>query len=124
MHIQPNQQTDILQCILQRLDNVDQKLGQLNSIQKSVIDITSRLNSMELKMNGTEKSRRYISDQYDTLSTCTDANEKNIECIRKEVKLLKSENSKLQIDNASMNESVIYLKSRSMRDNFFWYSRR
>jgi chromosome segregation ATPase len=53
---------------------VDQKSNQLNSSQRSITDLTSRLNSMESKINGIEKSQNFMSDQKDTLSVCTNAN--------------------------------------------------
>lgn len=118
---QPTQQSDILQCILQRLDTVDQKLSQLNSIQNSIINITSRLNSMELKMDEIEKSQRFISEQYDTLSVCTDVNKKNIEHIQNDIKLLNQDNRELRSENQTMKENIIDLKCRSMRDNLMFF---
>jgi hypothetical protein len=83
-HIVKPGQTLVCMCIYskifhihkQRLDKVDQKLNHLNSVQRSITDLTSRLNSMESKINGIEIKQKITSDQYGTLSFCTKANKK------------------------------------------------
>jgi hypothetical protein len=76
---------------------------------------------MESKINGIEKSQKFMSDQYDTLSVCTNVNKKNIEHLQCEVKSLKKQNSDINNENSSLKESVIDLKCRSMRDNLLFF---
>ncbi|XP_060583954.1 uncharacterized protein LOC132740117 [Ruditapes philippinarum] len=116
-----NLNTDILQGIIQRLDSMDAKLGQLNKIQSTVEKITERLNSLDQKFNEIERSHAFISEQYDSVTARSIENKGDISQLRSDVKFLSAENEKLKSANDSCNENIIDLKCRSMRDNLLFF---
>jgi hypothetical protein len=116
-----NLNTDILQGIIQRLDSMDAKLGQLNKIQSTVEKITERLNSLDQKFNEIERSHAFISEQYDSVTARSIENKGDISQLRSDVKFLTAENEKLKSANDSCNENIIDLKCRSMRDNLLFF---
>lgn len=113
--------SDPLNRIIEKLEHIDTKLGQLDSIQLAVHDITVRLDEMDTKICHIEKSQSFLSDQYETISSCTNVNKKNIHQIQCELERLKNENMSLQKASENFSEAVIDLKCRSMRDNLMFF---
>lgn len=117
----PTMNVDMLQCIIQRLDSMDSKLGQLSSIQERVNKITDRLNNMEQKITDMEHSQSFMSDQYDKVMSSSNVNKQNISSLRTGVDVLTAENRKLKSDSETVAESILDLKCRSMRDNLLFF---
>lgn len=112
---------DPLQIIIQKLEHIDKKLGQLEKIQLAVNDITVRLNSMDTKTSEIEKSQTFLCEQYDTLSKCSSVNKEQLDNVQGVLKRLTDQNSQLQSANKYMSESITDLKCRSMRDNLMFF---
>jgi hypothetical protein len=72
--IQPQQNQTYEMNILGRLDTVDSKLTQLNSIQASIKTMTLRVDSMDEKIKAFEKSVEFLSNGYANISTSTKTN--------------------------------------------------
>jgi hypothetical protein len=116
-----SQESSVLQSVLTRLDNIDRKLGQLNTIQLTVDKITVRLDSMDQKITEIEKSQIFISEQYETVSKCTNSNKACIDQLQNDVKHLRLQNESLKSKNDEMMDGIIDLKCRSMRDNLLFF---
>lgn len=120
----PQSQTlnnDLLQGIMQRLDSMDSKLGQLNSIKSSVAKITERLDKMEEKINTIERSQNFLGEKYDSVIVCSKENSDHISRLQAEVVALSEENTRLQKDYQTCKESVTDLRCRSMKDNLLFF---
>ena len=90
----------ILVNIQTSLERMHKKLGQLDTIQSSVQNITVKLVEMEQKMRDMKDSQNFISGKYDSLSTHTETNTNTIATLTSELKTLKTTNIKLKEDNA------------------------
>ena len=111
---------DILVTIQTSLESMHKKLGQLDTIQSSVQNITIKLVEMERQMRDMEDSQNFISGKYDILSTHTETNTNTIATLTSELKTLKTTNTKLKEDIALFRDDIIDLKCRSMRDNLLF----
>lgn len=111
---------DAFSHIQSSLDSIHKKLGQLDTIQSSVREITERLCGVEQKIRDIEDSQNFISDKYDSLSLNTESNKNSIDDLKSEVQSLRSANSKLKQDNVQFRDDLIDLKCRSMRDNLLF----
>ena len=111
----------IMNLILQRLDNMDKKLGQLDTIQSSIANITvkvsdieSKVHTLETKVNTLETSRGFDSE------TVAALNKK-----QKEIDSLLSKMKKLEVDQSTkeseLQAKVLDMQCRSMRDNLIFY---
>lgn len=96
----------------------------LNSIAATQSSIIARLDRMESNISDTNKrvsdvetSQTFLSDQYDTVSTCTSVNKTCISNVQGELKTLSSENVKLKQQNEKLQDDITDLQLRSMRDN-------
>lgn len=111
----------LLMNIVQRLDGIDEKLGQLKTIQSSISRITERLNSMELKLSDLEQSQSFVSDKYDSLNEAVNVNKDVVKNLETEVEKLRTENTELKAQNSAFEEDVTDLRCRSMRDNLLFF---
>jgi hypothetical protein len=115
---------DVLQSlgnVMSKLQAIESKLGKLDSIQLSVEELTTRLNSMDLKINEIESSQKFISCQYDDILKSTVSNKSVIDTLQSEVRALSMENASLRTEREVIKEDVLDLKCRSMRDNMMFY---
>jgi hypothetical protein len=118
---QQNQTYELLQNILGRLDTMDSKLTQLNSIQASIKTMTLRVDSMDEKIKAFEKSVEFLSNGYDNISTSTKTNTDKITKLQSDVSKLATENVNLKISNDKLNENIIDMKCRSMSLNMLFH---
>lgn len=127
MHSQPpspgTQSIDngVMNMILQRLDNMDKKLGQLNTIQSSIANITvkvddieTKVNTLESKVNALESSRGFDSDTVDIL----DKKQKEIDSLIVKMKKMEAEQT---AKDSELQAKVLDMQCRSMRDNLIFY---
>lgn len=116
-----NDNHDLLVNISNRLDVIDKKLGQLDSIQSSISSITNRLNNMEKKFCDIEKSQTFVSEQYESMTEAAETQKSDMKKINIELKHLADDNNKLRNQNKTLTEDIIDLKCRSMRDNLLFF---
>lgn len=111
----------IMGLILQRLDNMDKKLGQLDSIQSSISNITVKVSDIEVKVKNLESKVNAIENSRDF---DTEAVEK-INKKQKEIDELSSKLKKLETDQnkteGDLKAQVLDIQCRSMRDNLIFY---
>ena len=105
--------------ILQKLESMDKKLGQLDNIQKAVSkitvqvsDIEKKVNVLETKVNEIESSRQFDSGTLDNI------NKKQKEVDSMISKLKKAEQEAKEND---LNAKILDMQCRSMRDNLMFY---
>lgn len=119
----PNSSSEqgVMGLILQRLDVMDKKLGQLESIQSSINSITVKVNDIEVKVkdletkvNTIENSRIFDADSVESL----DRKQREIDSLLSKMKKLESEQSKTEED---LKAQVLDIQCRSMRDNLIFY---
>ncbi|KAH3730612.1 hypothetical protein DPMN_056602 [Dreissena polymorpha] len=96
------------------MDNIDRKLGKLETIQSTMDTLTAKCECMDKKVSQIEskileieQSRQFDSNMFDNL------NKK-----QKEIELLAG---RLKEHEHLMQHEVIDLKCRSMRDNLLFY---
>ena len=111
---QPGAPQDVWVRILDRLDTMDRKLTQLDSIQVSVNKITdqvytmnTKINSLEAKMANVEQSREFDS--------------KSIDLLQEKQNKIDSILDKMQKLEADQKEKLLDIQSREMRDNLIFY---
>ena len=119
--VMPNSMSDqnYIGLILQRLDNMDKKLGQLDSIQLSITNITVKVSdiegqvkALEQKVNLIESSRDFDTEAVENL------NKKQKEIDSMMTKMKKMEQSAQEND---LKAKILDMQCRSMRDNLIFY---
>lgn len=119
------QSSDLLQTLLDRLDKIDNKLGQLGATRTKVENkldaINQRLNSMDMKISEIEKSQNLICEQYDTVNSVAESNKVNIEKLQADMHNLRTENSALKAKSESLTDDLTDMKCRSMKDNLLFF---
>lgn len=113
--------SDQFSLLIQRLDRIELKLAQLDSIQSTVNGINIRLNCLDQKVNGleTKMSDIEISRNHDA-SCISDISkkQKELDSLMSKFKKLENEQCKREQD---MKAEIIDLKGRSMRDNLLFF---
>ena len=116
-----NSEQGVMNLILQRLDHMDKKLGQLDTIQSSIASITvkvsdieSKVHTLETKVNTLETSRSFDSESVDALNK----KQKEIDSLLVKMKKLEADQSAKESD---LQAKVLDMQCRSMRDNLIFY---
>ena len=106
---------DVITKLFERLDMMDKKLGQLESIQSSLHKVTVQVNdmnttvsSMELQLRELEQSREYDS--------------KTLQEMQERQREIDSLLQKMQKAEVEQKERLIDLQCRQMRDNLIFYN--
>lgn len=123
-HLQQQQNCqfpDIAATIMQRLDSMDKKLSQLDTIQESITKVTKRLNTMDSKINkmesqihDLEKSKEFDGGFLDEITK----KQTEIDNLLKRMQNIEKENEEKQ---ATLKADIKDLRCRSMRDNLIFY---
>lgn len=118
----PLSSPDLLNKIFTRLECIDSKLVRLDSIEKSVSDISTKVKSMdekvmalENKIGNIEQSREFDSRSMDEMRGRHNEMDKMLKEIRKSQKALSDGENKVK-------EQLVDLKCREMRDNLLFYN--
>lgn len=108
-----------MSLILQKLEHMDKKLGQLDTIQSSissltvkVSDIEKKVSELETRVNQIEGSRQFDSD------TVENINKKQKEVDTMIANLKKAEKS---ANDSDLKAEILDLRCRQMRDNLMFY---
>ena len=116
-----NSEQGVMNLILQRLDHMDKKLGQLDTIQSSIANITvkvsdieTKVHTLETKVNTLETSRGFDSESVDALNK----KQKEIDSLLTKMKKLEADQSAKESD---LQAKVLDMQCRSMRDNLIFY---
>ena len=116
-----NPDQGVMNLILQRLDNMDQKLGQLNSIQSSINSITVKVNDIETKF-------KTLESKVVTIENSRTFDSKTVEALQKkqnEIDTLLSKMRKVETEQTKKEQElkaqVLDVQCRSMRDNLVFY---
>lgn len=105
---------DILSKILERLDGMDSKLGQLSSIQSSLSKVTVDVSNMNTKVMGMEK-------QLNDLETSRTFDSSMLDSIQKKQNYIDTMLKKMEKIEEDQREKLLDLQSREMRDNLIFY---
>ena len=105
---------DILSQILERLNVMDTKLGQLNSIQSSLTKVTADVSTMSTKVFGMEK-------QLTDLETSRNFDTKTLDSIQGKQNDIDKMLKKMQKVEEEQKEKLLDLQCREMRDNLIFY---
>jgi outer membrane murein-binding lipoprotein Lpp len=95
--------SDLLQPIMQKLEQIDKKLCQLDRIQTIVSDLAARVNSMDLKISDIENSQKFTCEQYDTLSECANLNKRKVDQLESQIQKLSAENKTLKQSSQNLS---------------------
>ena len=107
--------------ILQRLDNMDKKLGQKSEIQTSMSKITVKVNDIEDKVGQLESKVRQIENSRDFDRDSMDqinAKQKEIDSLMK--RMQKPADDRRE-KGTSYKSQLLDMQCRSMRDNLMFY---
>ena len=117
----PNINTDMLTKIMSKLDSLDTKLAQLDSIQHNVSKLNGRLDTIDQKISDMESKIRDIerSRDFDTQSV-SDLSKQQRELDSLINKMKKYEQDHQQ-NESSLKDEIQDLKCRSMRDNLLFH---
>lgn len=111
----------VMGLILQRLDNMDKKLGQLEVIQNSISTITVKVSDIEVKVRNLEQKVTTLetSRDFDTESVQhLNAKQKEIDSLLMKMKNIEAEQGKKESD---LKAQVLDIQCRSMRDNLIFF---
>lgn len=121
-----------------KIDYIISKVGKLDAIEAQQSSIISRLSNIETavsqnkmmieaaskKIVEIETSQNFLSSNHDSIKKDVEVNKGNVTKVQaslkkltEENKMLKDSNQKLKTNNDTMQEDIIDLKCRSMRDN-------
>lgn len=117
----PSIQGDVVAIILSRLDSMDKKLGQLNSIQQSMDSLKSRMENVDKKISTVEGKIRDLEESRDFDSNMLSDINKRQQEIDSLVKKMQKLESDQQQREKELTAEVLDLKSRSMRDNLLFH---
>ena len=125
LNICANRQPSILNEILKRLNNMDKKLCQLNTIQSSVHKITERLDTMDFRIKEIEKSQHFLSEHYDKLSTNILDNSICSKAMKTGMKVLSDANYNMRQKQESLMNDIIHGLEMSFyeRQSFIFWNR-
>lgn len=115
------QNDPVLQVILQKIENIELQVGQLSDIRSTVNKITKRLDGMDSRISEIEHSHKFVSDQYDTVSTNVNKNTDHLKEAKAEIKRLQTEIIDLNKTADLLKVYNIDLKCRSMRENLLFF---
>ena len=114
--------TDILNKILSRLDTIDTKLHRLDSIEKSVTEISQKVEDTDKKVVALESKMATIEHglqfESDTLSEI----EKKQAVLQKDMQSLKVSQQLLLENENKVKEQMLDLQCREMRDNLLFFN--
>ena len=114
--------TDILNKILSRLDTIDTKLQRLDSIEKSVTEISQKVEDTDKKVVALESKMATIEHglqfESDTLSEI----EKKQAVLQKDMQSLKVSQQLLVENENKVKEQMLDLQCREMRDNRLFFN--
>lgn len=111
----------VMGLILQRLEIMDKKLGQLDAIHSTISTITVKVNDIEGKMKDLESKVSMIenSRDFDTESVNTlNKKQKEIDSLLNKMKTLEADQSAKE---SSLKAQMLDMQCRSMRDNLLFY---
>ena len=97
------------------------KLGQLDSIQSSINNVTVKVSDIEVKVKELEKKVSALEDSSDFDSESVErmnSKQKEVDSLLKQMKTLETEQSKKESD---LKAQVLDIQCRSMRDNLIFY---
>ena len=125
LNICANRQPSILNEILKRLNNMDKKLCQLNTIQSSVHKITERLDTMDFRIKEIEKIQHFLSEHYDKLSTNILDNSICSKAMKTDMKVLSDANYNMRQKQESLMNDIIHGLEMSFyeRQSFIFWNR-
>ena len=111
----------VMSLVLQRLDNMDKKLGQLGEIQISLNKITVKVDDIEGKVNQLETKVRQIENSRDFDSSSVEQiNNKQSEIDSLMKRMQKIADDQVEKDNTYKSQ-ILDMQCRSMRDNLLFY---
>ena len=105
---------DILTKILERLDVMDSKLGQLSSIQSSLTKVTADVSTVSTKVVNMEK-------QLTDLEVSRNFDSQTLDKIQSKQKEIETSLKKMETIESEQKEKLLDLQSREMRDNLIFY---
>ena len=108
-----------------KLDFIVETLTKIEQNQDSFLIrigvIENKLRETYIKVNEIEKSQSHISHKNDTIDSTTKENKQVIHKLHGDVKSLQNENKTLSDQNVKLQDDVIDLKCRSIRDNLLFF---
>ena len=130
---QPNY--NFQQLVLDKLENMEQRLFKLDSIDNKLCELTKkmtvmdgRVSSLESKVSdnmrtliGIEASRAHDSQTCDEIQTKQSVIDKQLKDERLRSTKLEKDLERVQKSNSAMSEDIIDLQARSMRDSLLFF---
>lgn len=111
----------VMNKILERLENMDTKLGQLGAIQSSINNITVKVNTieqkvktLETKVDMLETSRQFDSESFEALK----GKQKEIDSLSTKMKQLERDQNDRE---RGFKTELLDMQCRQMRDNLLFY---
>ena len=92
-------------------------MARLNSIEMKISENKMLIDSAGKKINDVEASQKFLADQYDEVSKQSVDLHADLNKLKQTMSDMKMKNDHLQEDNSALQEDVLDLKCRSMRDN-------
>ena len=83
-------------------------------INLKVTELETKVNAIDVRVDGVEKSCTFISDE-------NDDRKKDLETVRGEIKTVKTSCRILEDQNAKLESKITDIESRSMRENLLFY---
>lgn len=120
------------QAIMSRLDSIDNRLKSLDSIDQQLLNINGKISSLEVRMSENENTVKSIKNVVTDLEETKNFDSQALASLRDSQKRLerdvvsthslRKELQDIVEQNIRMNEELIDLKGRSMRDNLLFFN--
>ena len=125
----------LLNRIESRLDNIDSKLKILDSLESKICNINDKVKKIDGRVSSLEnkimecnktiselqESRNFDSKVCDEIKKVQNNVKDQLSAILKENEIITTNMKKMDNDKGRLNETILDLQSRSMRDNLLFY---
>ena len=89
----------------------------LTTIEAELIENRKSIDGAHKRIQDEEDSQKFISNRYETVATQSEANKALLQKMESDLKDMSERNTNLMRDNGNLEEDVVDLQCRSMRDN-------
>lgn len=103
---------------LPKIDEIEQTV---KSIQRKMTDLELKVTNLEAKSTEAEKSLTFMSNEYENQKTALNHSKKQIDKLEAMCTKLKTSISEQEKEDSKMQDKLLDLESRSMRENLIFY---
>ena len=110
-----------MEHVKQKLQCVEKIEKTVNVINAKVTDLETQMKNLDVRVNETEKSCKFISEINESNKNELKHAKESISNLRKRCQNLEKDAQQMKKKNETLDEKLIDLETRSMRENLLFY---